>query len=169
MTRIFYFAASVTKLTNIMKYVEYILGTLCLVLGISRIFFSGSPGLFFLAATLLLFVYFFCSVFIFNDIGFAQMFRKETYRAIESKRTGIAIFSGVAYAIAVGAILFRVNRWPGSAFMLITAILPVIVTIILALALRSNPGKFYNGIMIRSALLLAIIIALFFARLAVRK
>ncbi len=112
----------------------------------------------FTAGMILSSFYFYLSFWLFNNISFTGIFKKENYVGITSMRIIGTIAIGFGYSTAVMSILFKIMSWPGSLIMLIQACFGLVVSAIVILVRQSRKGNnpFYIGLLWRNVLMIAI-------------
>ncbi len=141
-----------------MKRAEQILWVLFLLAAGIKMTISRHGFYPFSAGLILSSFYFYLSFWLFNNISFTGIFKKENYAGITSIRIIGTIAIGFAYSTAVMSILFKIMSWPGSLIMLIQACFGLIVSSIIILVRQARKGNspFYKGLLLRNVILIAI-------------
>lgn len=97
-------------------------------------------------------IYMYLGFTLFNNLRFRNLFKKESYKEISTKRIVGGIGSGLALSVSVIGILFKFQSWPGASINLITGIIGlIIVTIISLIKMKKNTDNYYSNILKRVA------------------
>jgi len=114
----------------------------------------GSMILLILTLGTLAFLYYPFGFALFNRIGFRQIFKKKSYEGLSALRIIGSIGAGMAFSVVCSGILFKTLHWPGADFMLINGLVPTLIVLIIALIKYfKTKGKFYIGILKRTAII----------------
>ena len=147
-----------------MKKIEFALWTI--VITAKALWLVPMPGasfLFFIGMLSLCIFYFACSLFLYCNISFNNIFGREVYREIPATHIFLASICGPIAAIGCMGLLFKLQLWPGG---LIFLIFSVILSIpILIITLTKIPGKhklFYRRILARLGTLTVVFAIIFF-------
>ena len=87
----------------------------------------------------------------FNQVLLKDIFKKATYKDISAKRIIGGIFAGLALSLAVIAVLFKVESWPGSIFQMWLGIFALSITTLIAAIKRITvKDNYYSKILKRT-------------------
>ena len=108
-------------------------------------------GFFFIVSMCLLaLIYFLFGYFLFKE------------KATSFRNKFLSVFTGIAFAVAISGVLFKVMFWPGGAENLIGGIVLSFVTMFISIRKKSksenDTGKinYYKGIILRSGIIMSI-------------
>ncbi|MBL7941800.1 MAG: hypothetical protein JNM00_03490 [Flavobacteriales bacterium] len=145
-----------------MKRFEYILIILAVTGLIMRIcLIPGGAMLMILSATLLSLFYMWFGFAFFNKIGFTGIFKRNSYKGGGAHTQLPAIAMGMALALMLLSILFKLQLWQGSFFLFLQGIVlgVIVFVIVLILHLRSKApfsGMYFSRLMVYGILAIGI-------------
>lgn len=137
-----------------MKKAEIVLGASALIaLAFNLLFIPGGNVLTVLLLSSLAVLYMYLSFALFNDISLKAIFKRESYKGKSIKRIVGAVLSGLALAVTIIGILFKVQAWPGASVMVGfgTAALSISLVVGVLRYARSKSG-YYTRIFKRIAI-----------------
>lgn len=136
-----------------MKLIEIILAVFA-VAGISLKFahFPGAGILLGLSAAGFSFLYLYLGSAILLNISIKNLFKSETLRQISGLGLAAAITGGIALSSLIIGVLFRIQHYPGTIFILICGLLPLVASFTLSL-FSSKPDNitFQKRLFLRAA------------------
>ncbi|SEM12548.1 hypothetical protein SAMN04487910_4192 [Aquimarina amphilecti] len=95
-------------------------------------------------------LYFYFGFALFNNVSFREIFKKESYKNVSTKRIIGAIAAGFSISIVLLGMLFRVFRWPfGNQLLIIGVNFLNIVFIIGFVKIIKENRTFYKRLLIR--------------------
>jgi len=135
-----------------MKRIEYILIGIFLSGFIMNLFFlTGGGILLVLSASILAVLYYPGGLFLFNNLSFKGVFKKETYSGLSVLRVIGSVVAGIALSMICIGILFRLQSWPASGINLLAGLsVLLIVGIIAAYKFMAKEATVYKGILTRA-------------------
>lgn len=144
-----------------MKKIEVILWGLLLTTTILRTLFNIPFPIALCIGGSLSILYFFCTIFLLNNIPLKAAFNKAAYNNISNSRMIGSILTGLTFAILSISITFKILAWPGSRFLLfLSLILTTIILIITSTRLKkSEEQSFYCSLKKRCIVLIIIAIS----------
>ncbi len=137
-----------------MKKTEIIIVTLSfLALGLNLLLIPGGGLLTVLTFSILSVLYMYFGFALFNDIRLRDIFKKDSYKGISSKRIFGAIGTGFALSAMTAGLMFKFQSWPGADFYLKAGLFGLlIVTVIGLVKYYKNKSDFYTRIFKRVAI-----------------
>jgi hypothetical protein len=116
-----------------MKKAEKILGAIAIIAIVLKfLLISGSGFLTVISLGTLSVLYYLLSFAFFNDIRLRNIFKKESYRGISALRIIGTVLFGFAISLVVIAILFKLQSYPGGAFILLQGLISLGICLIVA-------------------------------------
>lgn len=111
-------------------------------------------SLFFLVLALL---YIYLGFALFNNVGFRNIFKAESFKGLGPWRIAIAIGTGVALSTLTVGFMFSILGYPMADTILIYGIVLAVIMIILALIINGRDNNtFYRNIILRCVIFLII-------------
>ena len=134
-----------------MNRLEKILGLIVLIALILKLtLILGGGILIVLSLSILAIIYYPFGFALFNQIGFKQIFKKDSYKALSALRIIGAIGVGTALSIICVGLLFKLQHWPGSKINLLAGLITSLIILIIALIKYfKTKGDFYSRIIKR--------------------
>jgi hypothetical protein len=144
------------------KFEKIILALVCIALILTLQLIEGGAFLLFITALLLSLLYFPFGFLLIHRIGLKKMFKSETYQAIKSGHIIIAVVAGISFSMMWIGILFKMLRYEGSEFMLISGLIPCLIILVFAF-IKYNQTKtaLYKNMLLRAVFFGAIGAVLF--------
>lgn len=91
---------------------------------------------------------------LFNQIGFKEIFIKDSYKGLSALRVIGAIGAGTGLAAICIGILFKLQNWTGANTNLISGLVPTLIVLVIALVKYiKTKGVFYIRILKRIAII----------------
>jgi len=117
-----------------MKRLEKILGIIVLIALIMKFtLIPLSNVLFLLSLSILACIYYPLGFALFNQIGFKQIFKKDSYKGLSALRILGAIGVGTTLSLICVGVLFKLLHWPGAMIQLISGLVSTLIILIVAL------------------------------------
>jgi len=114
-------------------------------------------ALFVMLMSLFAIFYFYCSLFLLNEIPFKGIFNKESYKGWGFLRIILSFFGGIFISITLIGLMFHIQYWPGSTVLLsLGLILLASVLIVAQMKLRSSDSVFWSGLRRRAVVFLLV-------------
>jgi hypothetical protein len=137
-----------------MKKAEIIIATLSIIaLGLNLLLIPGGGVLTVLTLSTLSILYMYLSFALFNDIRLRNIFKKDSYTGVSTKRIVGAVGTGFALSALTVGLVFKFQSWPGADFHLGAGLLGLlIVTVIGLIKYSKNKSDFYPRIFKRVAI-----------------
>ena len=111
-------------------------------------------SLFFLVLALL---YIYLGFALFNNVGFRNIFKAESFKGLGPWRIALAIGTGVALSTLTVGFMFSILGYPMADTILIYGIVLAVIMIILALIINGRDNNtFYRNIILRCVIFLII-------------
>jgi len=125
-----------------MKKAEIILALIAIAAFIMQLFLVPLSTLTVLSLLLLSIIYYGFGFALFNGIRFRKIFKKESYKEVNTGHIIIAVGAGIALGSTVVGLMFIFQNWLGAGMMLLSAlsilIIVFIITLVLFLIYKSN-------------------------------
>ncbi len=136
-----------------MKKAEIILAILAILALIFNLnFVPGASALTVLSLSSLAVLYMYFSFALFNDVRLRNIFKKGTFTEINKMRTFGAAGAGIALAITIIGIMFKIQLWPGAELQLRMGLLALaFVTAIGLFKYLKEKSPFYLRVFKRAA------------------
>jgi len=107
----------------------------------------GASFLTILSFSLLSLLYQFFSFALFNNVGFRNLFKKESYKGLKALRIIASIGIGWILSLSLMGILFKIQSYPGAQVLLIVASALLLILFMISLfKYISTKSDFYLGI-----------------------
>lgn len=133
---------------NKLEKIAAVVVLVALVLKLTLI--PGGGILMVLSLSVLGFIYYPMGFALFNQIGFRQILKKDSYKGLSALRIMGAIGVGAALSVVCVGILFKLQHWTGSGFNLMVGL--IVSSILLVVALikyLATKAEFYRRIITR--------------------
>jgi len=142
-----------------MKKIEVILFSIFLIgYVLKSIHLLGGSILLAFSALILFLYYFFLAIWLFNSIGFKDIFRKNAYKSLTADRIVITIFAGLVMALNMAALPFKILHWPGVNIMMTCSITLSIFLILVLLIMIFGFKQNYTALLLRTSVFLLAIL-----------
>jgi len=141
-----------------MKIFEKILAVVICIALIMKFFeIPGGGILAVISLGTLCFFYYFLGFAFFNQIGFNNLFNKQSYNSISALRMLGAIGAGTALSTLSLGVLYKLQYWTGGDSILISGFVSILIVLIVAIInyFRSK-DVYYIRIFIRMAILVGL-------------
>ena len=137
-----------------MKKTEITILTISIIaIGLNFFLVPGGSVLTVFSLGFLATIYFYFSFAIFNSIRLRNIFKKESYKGITSKRIIGTVGTGFALGITVIGVLFKLLSWPGASVNLVAGLLGLIIVLIIgSIKYFNTKSTFYLPIFLRTGL-----------------
>lgn len=146
-----------------MKNLERILAALIILALIFKYFLIPFGGVIItVSLTFLALLYYPVGVWLFNGVGFRQMFRKSSYKGLSAWRILGSVVVGFTLSVLSLAILFKVQLWPGSETMLLVGVTSSAVVLVVSLIRYFDKKELFYRRIITRTLVFGIIGAVLF-------
>jgi len=146
-----------------MKKTELILlGIAILALILKMLHISGSGVLTVLSVSSISVFYMYIGFALFNNVSFRNIFKKDSYKGISSKRIIGGIGTGLALGYTIIGILFKFQSWPNASNQLGMGLLGLgIVMLISLIKIKKSTDNYYSNILKRVVIIGALGVFLF--------
>lgn len=147
-----------------MKRIEFILIGILLVGFLMNLFFlTGGGVLIMLSSLFLALLYYPGGLFLFNDLPFKGVFKRESYAGLTAMKAIVSVVAGIALSLICLGILFKLQSWPGSEVNLLVG-LTMLLTVVLIAAYKFKATKIdiYKNILKRAGLFGIVGLGLYF-------
>jgi len=136
-----------------MKRIELVVAAILIIaLAIRFAHLPGGSVLITLSLSLFAVLYMYFSFGLFNGIRFRKMFKKASYANITTMRIVGSVMVGLALAILMTGILFKVMSWPGAGINLLFGLVATLIGgAVAAVKLINVKAPFYQRVLKRVA------------------
>ena len=98
-----------------------------------------------------------------NDIQIKHIFKKESYAGLKCRRIVGSILLGMTLALLVAGVMFKLQSFPGSHFMLLSGLIYAAIAIIIMLVMfYKKKDDFLKKNLIRTTIIMSIALILYF-------
>lgn len=122
--------------------------------------FTAIPGgsvIWVLSVSALASLYFWLSFALLNGIGFRSIFSKGAFKSIPASQIAGALALGLAFAVVLIGVLFRLQGWPGSMPILYAGTAGVLIGSLLLLASKKKTRSVFYRQATKRTLIFAVI------------